>query len=375
MMANVTCNEVGEAGCCSSSWTSTSSTICPSSRRRDHRAKPSARCASGSRPFPTGVYRNRIQIEGVDEPLTLACAVNIAGDGVHVDFDGTAPSIRRGINVPLCYTRALTNYAIKCLTIPEIPNNEGAANPISSPRRRAASSMPCPRRRQAAGISIGHFVAPLIFGALADALPDRVQADSGMLTQFNCQGTNRDGRGVSSIFFASGGFGALKGIDGAAGDAGPLEHDRHADRDLGERDRHERAAKALLPNTAAPASFAAGTAQEIGSRNDSGHPLNAASFAGPDRVRAARRSGRWRRGACARRDQRQAVHPKGRYMLQPGDVFETLEAGGGGFGDPRMRPPEQLLADVRDGYVTVEGARRDYGVEVDIKRGTARRVG
>ena len=54
-------------------------------------------------------------------------------------------------------------------------------------------------------------MVPLIFGALADIVPDRVQADSGMLNLINVQGTTRDGRGVSSIFFASGGFGALAG--------------------------------------------------------------------------------------------------------------------------------------------------------------------
>ena len=37
---------------------------------------------------------------------------------------------------------------------------------------------------------IGHFVVPLIFGALAEALPDRVQADSGMLNLINVQGTH-----------------------------------------------------------------------------------------------------------------------------------------------------------------------------------------
>ena len=36
--------------------------------------------------------------------------------------------------------------------------------------------------------------------------------------------------------------------------------------------------------------------------------------------------------------------------------------GGGGFGDPRQRDPALVAADVRDGLVSAEAARRDYGV-------------
>ena len=325
--------------------------------------------------IPDGVYRNAIQVEGIVEPITLACAVQIAGDRVHIDFEGTTPSIRRGINVPLCYTRAFSNYALKVLTIPELPNNEGAANPISISVPPGCILNALPPSSTGGRHVIGHFVAPLIFGALGSALPDEVQADSGMLSQLSCHGTHRNGRGVSSLFFASGGFGALKGIDGRAATPGPSNM-------IGtpiEIWEHETSMsvrkKEIVPDSGGPGEFRGGNAQEIHLRNDSGHPLNAASFAGrtefpplgvrggaPGRLRQTRINGK-------------VVHPKGRYILQPGDIFETLEAGGGGFGDPRRRPPEKLLADVRNGDVTVDGALQDYGVEVDIKKGTARRVG
>ena len=42
----------------------------------------------------------------------------------------------------------------------------------------------------------------------------------------------------------------------------------------------------------------------------------------------------------------------------------TSTNGGGGYGDPLDREPERVGADVRDGYVTIEGAARDYGVVV-----------
>ena len=110
----------------------------------------------------------------------------------------------------------MTCHAIKCLTTPRIPNNEGSVRPIHVAAPPGCILNAVPPSATGGRHVIGHFVQPLIFGALADALPDRVQADSGMLNLINVQGRNREGEGVSSIFFASGGFGALQGIDGAA---------------------------------------------------------------------------------------------------------------------------------------------------------------
>jgi N-methylhydantoinase B len=47
------------------------------------------------------------------------------------------------------------------------------------------------------------------------------------------------------------------------------------------------------------------------------------------------------------------------------DVFAFYPPGGGGYGDPLDREPERVLADVRNGAVTVAGARRHYGVVID----------
>ena len=48
--------------------------------------------------------------------------------------------------------------------------------------------------------------------------------------------------------------------------------------------------------------------------------------------------------------------------IREGDAFAVRSGGGGGFGDPRRRPAETVADDVRQGYVSVESAERDYGV-------------
>ena len=47
---------------------------------------------------------------------------------------------------------------------------------------------------------------------------------------------------------------------------------------------------------------------------------------------------------------------------EPGEWFEYRYAGGGGWGDPLDRDPERVREDVLDEYVSIDGARRDYGV-------------
>jgi N-methylhydantoinase B len=52
-------------------------------------------------------------------------------------------------------------------------------------------------------------------------------------------------------------------------------------------------------------------------------------------------------------------------LARPGDVLRMDMNAGGGYGDPLERDPERVLGDVLEGYVTVEGAREDYGVIID----------
>jgi len=50
----------------------------------------------------------------------------------------------------------------------------------------------------------------------------------------------------------------------------------------------------------------------------------------------------------------------------PSDTVVTLEMpGGGGFGDPLSRRVDLVLHDVKNGYVTADSAKRDYGVVID----------
>ncbi len=50
--------------------------------------------------------------------------------------------------------------------------------------------------------------------------------------------------------------------------------------------------------------------------------------------------------------------------VKKGDSFTRVSAGGGGLGDPLKRDVNAVLEDVIDGYVSIDRARKDYGVVI-----------
>ena len=56
--------------------------------------------------------------------------------------------------------------------------------------------------------------------------------------------------------------------------------------------------------------------------------------------------------------------PKTVIWFETADHVHLNPPGGGGYGDPWTRDPQRVLDDVVNGYVTIEGAARDYGVVI-----------
>jgi N-methylhydantoinase B len=311
-----------------------------------------------------GTYRNSIRIEGIDAPITLACRVDVEGDSVRIDMEGTDAAVRRGINVPYCYTNAMSLYSMKCLTVPSLPNNEGSTKPISVAAPKGCILNAQPPSPTGGRHIIGHFVSPLIFGALAEAAPEIVQADTGMIDLMNFVGTHKNGRGVSTIYFAAGGFGACADHDGPPTLPGPsnmavvpTEVWEGVTSTLIEK-------RELLADSGGAGKARGGLGQEIVIRNDSGHPMTIFSMANRSEFPPLGLLGGENGPLREHRVNGAVIHPKGQQTLAPGDRVTMHEPGGGGFGPAKERPREKVLADVKNGFVSPEGAWRDYGVKV-----------
>jgi N-methylhydantoinase B len=311
-----------------------------------------------------GVYRNALQIEGTDGPITLALAIEVRADGtLHADFDGTGACVRKGINVPFCYTRAMVLYTIKCLTVPELPNNGGMTVPITAVAPAGCLLNAQPPSATGARHMIGHYVAPLVLGALADAAPDRVMADCGMMNLLTVQGTHRDGRPLSTLYFAAGGFGALSDHDGPEVLPGPSNMAVVPVEVWEALTSTTIESKRLLPDSGGAGKARGGLGQEVVIRNDSGHLLTVLCMANRTEFAAQGFAGAQAGRLRELRLNGEIIDPKGRHQLAAGDRLTLIEAGGGGYGDPRERAREKVLHDLRNGFISAAAARAHYGVD------------
>jgi N-methylhydantoinase B len=310
---------------------------------------------------PDGVYRNRIQVEAFDEPVTLQCAITVQGERLAVDFSGTGPVVPAAINVPLCYTRAVAAFAVKALMLPGVPNNEGSVTPVEVSAPRGCILDAQPPAATGARLLVGHFVAPLMFGALAEALPDVVQGDPGMMSVLNVVGRDRQGRDFTNLFFSAGGFGALKGLDGTAATPAPSNMMVMPTETWETMTSLRVLSRTLLVDSGGPGQYRGGLGQRIVLANETGHPLTVFTVGSrtqfPAKGVCGGKPGALRKYLLNGRE----IHPKGRYTMAPGDTIELVEAGGGGYGEPRLRDPRAIEEDLRQGFVTPGAAARDYG--------------
>ena len=167
------------------------------------------------RELPDGTYTNEMPTDGLDVPVTLKVAVTIDGDEVRADYTGSSPQVGKAINCAMCYTYAMTAYAVKCAAAPDLPNNEGSVAPISAfaPERTIVNPLfPASGGSRAL---IGHFLPALIFGALAQVVPDRIMAGTGSpLWCIHLAGVKPNGKPFANLFFFNGGMGATHRTDG-----------------------------------------------------------------------------------------------------------------------------------------------------------------
>jgi N-methylhydantoinase B len=311
--------------------------------------------------IPDGIYRNAIPVESLNETITLACTITVAGASVHVDFAGTSPSVGSAINVPMCYTRAMVAYSIKALILPEIPNNEGSVTPIDVAAPEGCILNAGPPCATGARFMVGHFVAPLIFGALAEALPHQAQGDPGMMGILNVVGQNAQGREFSTLFFSAGGFGALAGLDGVAATPAPSNMMVMPSETWETMTGMRVVSRRLRPDSGGAGQYRGGLGQEIVLQNATQHPITIFTMGVRTAFPALGVCGGGAGSLRLYQVNGETVRAQGRYVLEPGDRLELHDAGGGGYGDPAARAPAAIAEDIRLGYVTPAAAQRDYG--------------
>jgi N-methylhydantoinase B len=322
--------------------------------------------------IPNGTYSSEVEIDGFDEPLKIHVAITVQDQDLIVDYDGSSPQVDRGINVVYNYTHAYTTYPLKCAISPAVPNNEGSFRPITvkAPEGSIVNArFPC---AVGARHLIGHFLSQAIFGALGQTIPDRVIADgSAGLWNTQFEGETNDGRVFAYIYFSAGGMGARPTMDGLSATAFPSGI-RGVPAEVIEAVAPVLMLKrALRPDSGGPGMYRGGLGQEMVLQTRTDKPiLHSCMY---DRTRAAARGFLGGQpGATGELFLSDGTrpHPKSKYFLKPDQTLTLRLPGGGGFYPAWERDPAHVLADVRQGLVSLEAARDVYGVVIDTAQWT-----
>jgi N-methylhydantoinase B len=326
---------------------------------------------SAIRAIPDGVYAFEDFLDdwgpGTD-PLRVSVTVTVDGDAVRIDYEGSSPQTASGMNSYINYTRSYSYAAIKCLTDPSGPMNEGALRPITVTAPEGSFLNPRPPAGGGPRAIICYRTFEAVIGALASALPDRVAAASSHFANPPCGGWyRRRRRRFVAYELVLSGTGARATKDGCEAMAMafnasniPVEAQEATQPIVIERFE-------LIADSAGPGKFRGGCGLRRDMRflADEGKLTNLSErqrFAPPGLFGG--RTGALARTVINPGPGEQIVHGKQSREFAYDDVISFQQSGAGGYGDPLERDPARVLEDVLDDYVSIEAARRDYGVVI-----------
>lgn len=314
------------------------------------------------RQIPDGRYVSEIVCDGLDEPVHIHCTVDVRGDEILIDYAGSSPQVRWGINVPLCYSASYSIYALKCLLAPAVPNNAGTFRAVRVTAPPGCIMNALPPAPVAGRHIIGNFQPLALYRALAPVLSDHVIACSSVLWITTVQSA-LTGEPFTLTFFASGGMGARADKDGLSATSFP------GNIAMTPVEMVEAVApivvreKALRPDSGGPGRFRGGLGQSFRFTVRDGMPFVVNTMC--DQIREAPYG---ILGGGAGAPSEYAIEgielPQFKAMVAvPGgrEVIMRLP-GGGGYGEPAVRAPGAVAEDVADGRVTPAAARAIYRV-------------
>jgi len=324
--------------------------------------------------IPDGTYRfdDFIDNDGlVDEPRKVALALTVQGSDMHFDFTGTAPTSTGPVNLSRNTTMSSCYVAMKHV-FPEVPVNGGAFRP-------ARFTIPDQTMLSAEYPSaVGGYLEPLgrvidvVFGALSQALPQRVPAASfGTIGVCTVGGRHPDtGNFFVGVFPYPGGYGGSSASDGLVNGTPPQSMANFMSLEMCEHRFPLRFDYFRIREDSGGAGAhrgGCGTEYQFRAWSDCvttvlGDRADFAPFgvgggqpAAPNRVEIFTSGRAW------------VPEMRSKYenaTLHAGDGVHACSPGGGGFGSSLERAVEDVERDLNRGFVTRGTAEEIYGAVI-----------
>ena len=304
-----------------------------------------------------------------DEPLPIAVALEVKGDTMTLDFEGTAPRCAGPVNIALPTAVATAYVAIKHI-FPNLPANSGVMRPINVKIPKGSLlSAPFPAPVGGYTETILRMI-DVIFSAAAGAAPDRVVANAyGTINALSISGKRENGQPWVMFSFFGGGHGGSIESDGLNHGNAPISTATIPPMEILEAAYPVMFKQwALRPDSAGAGMHRGGmgATYEIEILENSG----AKAFLFGERGRYAPRGIAGGQSAalnvfCYEQDDGWHFPPMASKMvgikLKQGQSVRLDTPGGGGYGAPFERPAEAVARDVAAGLISAEQAIKDHG--------------
>lgn len=334
------------------------------------------------RTFPKGVYKGESTVyydgKNIGSKYQIRTKITVADDDITFDFSETDAQTNGFVNGTFTSSASAVILTFLQMVNPDIPHNDGMARPIKLIIPEGTilnASYP-------AATTFGNHLCPAtadaIIRALAPVIPERVTAGWNNLLcgLVNGKDPRKNAPFVDIIFLGmKGGSGGTYGFDGydhigmidASGGVLAQDYEMFEQQDPHLLKKHE-----YLMDSAGAGQWRGGLGVETEFSLD-GEDMKVITFGDGDVETAFGLFG----GKNGTLNIIELRYPDGTTHVPlskelvpdvpTGTVWYQQAGGGGGYGDPMLRPVEKVLKDVKNSVVSVEKARQDYGVVVNAE--------
>ncbi len=323
--------------------------------------------------LPDGVYTydDALDDDGVSTTsIPIRAAIHVIGERLVVDFSGSASQVAGPINAVYAVTASAVYYAVRALTDPSIPPNEGCYRPIEiiAPAGTVVNASP-PAAVVGGNLETSQRIVDVLIGALAQAVPERaIGACQGTMNNLTLGGIDpRSGRPYTLYETIGGGFGAHANQDGVDGIHSHMTNTLNTPIEALEIAYPLRVERYELRVDSSGAGKQRGG---LGIRRDirAVDHQTTVSLLGERRVLQPYGILGGEAGASGADflispdGEKRRLPSKGSFDLDPAWVLSIRTPGGGGYGCPSDRDRKRVQEDVCEGRITAQHAIDRYGV-------------
>ena len=333
--------------------------------RNEIKRMPKGSCSAEDYLENAGTSNKRVRIK-----VTVA----VKEDELIIDYTGTDKQVDGPINAVLGVTLSGVYYVLRCLTDPSIPMNAGCFRPVKVKVPKGCLMNPVPPAPVAGGnVETSQRNVDVLLKAFSKIVPEKVcAACQGTMNNVAVGGLN-NGKGETWTFYETiaGGFGGRQGMDGVDAVHSHMTNTMNTPIEAIETIYPIRfLTYKLREDSGGPGKWRGGVGLERSW-------ILLASSATLSLLAERTKIAPWglyggKPGAkgefyLVRKGKHVKLKSKSTVKMEKGDIFIARTPGGGGYGKPYERDPELVLRDVLNGLVSVESARKNYGVIIDPK--------